>query len=271
MVDLPVGTMWGDERLLTMTDEQKQQYLADVMEHGPPVPGAVLTPPGVSTAPAAPTEVPADVFNPATDLYDANAYRSEPYTMPNGKRVWVHPVSLTETIQINRQVVKEIRAAGLMDPAKTETEAKVLAQDQGIELEFRGQVWQTICCARQGPSPDSPKVFIPANAEALRNNPGLAEPLREITEISSRLAQGKGEAQLLKEALCHFFGCMEPWLQTLHSQLETGSGDSCRLSLEDFANSVSVLKQQKKPWSVADLSALSFVMDMQTDAMTPEE
>ncbi len=253
------GVVYDEPRLREMDEAETFSYLRGVMENGPPVRGAVLSRPDNTEAPR---ELPDDIFDPEA-LYSADFYRSEPYQMPGGKRVWVHPISVAEAMQINRQVLKEIRAAGLMETAKTEAEAKALQQDQGIELQFRGQVWQVIACARTGSAPDSPKVFLPKHAEALRSNPGLAETVQEIAGLSDRLAKGQTEAELLKEALGHFFGSMENWLGTLLSRIEQGDTISCRESLEDCAASVSALRQPGQPWNTAMVNQFSLWMILQ--------
>lgn len=258
----PTGYILSEPRLASMSEAEQIEFLKSLHRAGrPPSVPTYARPAGDSSTPeggGAPSLSP-DVFDP-TDLYAPLPQRSEAYVMPNGKRLWIHPTSLEERIKINRQVLRELRAEGILRENLPPTEARQQEQEGNVEALFRGRVWQAVYCCRQGEAPDSSRVFGPQHVAPLRNNPGWAQAVEEIAVRSDALAEGKAESAILQEGLSRFFGRMERWLQTCVSRLPTDCGTVSREMLEDCASSVSALNRQGQ-WGTLQLQALSLVLE----------
>lgn len=227
----PDGVAYEEPRLANAPLEEKLRYLEGVVKNGPPPRGPVLERPE-----PAPT-VPVGIFDPS-GLFQALDGRAEPYRMPNGQQVWVHPVSIEQVAWITRQVLREIRKAGLMK----EPDSQEQAQERQVESELRSRVWYAVHVCRQGPEPDAPEVFPDKAraAEALRRNPGYLQAVTEIAALAESLSSGKSEWAALKEQVSGFFGRMESWLASLASLSETElPTGSCRRVLQDCASSIS--------------------------------
>lgn len=231
----PDGSAYAEPHLEQVPLDEKLRYLEGVVRNGPPPARPLIE------HPQAPPTVPTGIFDPAA-LFQALDGRAEPYVMPNGQKVWVHPVSVEQVAWITRQVLRELRKAGLMK----EPDSQEQAQERQIESEMRSRVWYAVQCCRQGPEADAPPVFpdLHRAAEALRRNPGYLQAVTEIAGLAERLSQGRSEWAALKEQLQGFFGRMESWLTTLTSLSETDlPPGSCRRVLADYASSVSSIKR----------------------------
>jgi hypothetical protein len=231
----PDGVAYVEPHLATAPREEQVEYLRGFIANGPPPSRPVL-----EQSQALPS-VPAGIFDPAA-LFQALDGRAEPYTMPNGQKVWVHPVSVEQVSWITRQVLRELRKAGLMK----EPDSQEQAQERQIESEMRSRVWYAVQCCKQGPEADAAQVFPDPHraAEALRRNPGYLQAVTEIAGLAERLSQGKSEWAALKEQLAGFFGRMESWLECLISLSETDlPTGSCRRVLTDCASSTSSIKR----------------------------
>jgi hypothetical protein len=178
----------------------------------------------------------ADLFDPDTDLYTALKGRCEWYTMPNGKRVCVHPMSGEEAIWAQRQVLRELRAEGLLADKEQSQTDRGLALSEGV---IRGYVWTTIAVCRTGEELPGEKVFKPKHADALRKNPGWAEATQAISQIAERLASGESEAETLRRMLGGFFGQLGSWLETT---LGPNGADRTSSHISRFVSSASSAK-----------------------------
>lgn len=234
-----------DERLQGATPEEQARILREYLRTGGTPQGPVYARP--TEAPTAPA--PGDGFT-AEDLLTPLEYRAEPYVMPNGKRLWVHPVAVEEAGWLNRQAVREVQGLNLLRPDGT------LEPGAQVELVNRARVWQCICACRTGPAPDAPKVFRSEHARALRVNPGYLKAVEEIAALSDSLNAGQSEAALYRQAVTDFFGVMTSWLGTWCSALNTDSWPTARQALGDFVHSVASLRQQG-PLSGSELVALA--------------
>ena len=213
------------------TAEQRAKRLADAVrlaEHGPEPQGPVT---GASAAVAAPAGAPITT----SDLL-ALEYHAEPYTLHNGKTVWVHPVSIDEAAWLNCQAWKEVAALGPMDEKAT-----------AIQFQLRAQVWQCVACLRTGPEPDASKAMQAEHAEILRRNAGWLPDVQQITTISDRLTGGSTETERLKAALRAFFVGATSCCETLLSQADTATVGDLRELLQGFAGSVSLARSLLSP------------------------
>jgi hypothetical protein len=210
-------------------------------------PVAVLEAPVTSPPPAAPAEpLPAPVleeaalFDPA-DLYAPLPGRSQWYTMPNGKRVCVHPTSADENLWIQRQVLKELRAEKRMPPENADAERR---QEFLVEVQGRVNLWTTIVVCRAGEALDARKVFRAEDAQPLRRNPGWAEACGAIAQISAQLGSGESEAEALRRLLESFFGQLGSRLGTMCGPNGTGPNCSLLSRLGTSASSAKPLEQR---------------------------
>jgi hypothetical protein len=245
MFDVPESERWSDE--------EKEQYLRSLHRGGPP--------PQRTSARPAPSPAAPDGIYSAADLLSEEGYRSEPYRMPNGKQVWVHPVSPEEAMWMNRSAVSEVRASGRLREGLTQQEIHELNE----EARTRAQVYQVVCCCRTGPEMDAPPIFQPQHADPLRKRPGMLDAIQDICRISDSLSAGTSAAALLEEALAGFFGAMTSWLGMWCSQLSTDSLTDCKEILSDFASSVSSINQPGVQWDSA-LGMLCMCMISPDDA-----
>jgi hypothetical protein len=184
-------------------------------------------PAGPVTAPAAAPEaaVPAGVFS-AADLFALETWetRAEPVTMPNGKTVWVHPVTDDEARWLNAQAGKEARGLTITDPEEV--------ADWAIR---RARVYQVILACRVSPEWGAPRVFAPLHADAVQRN--LPLPLVEtIIGTSDRLGRGVSAE---RAAVADFFAATRTWLQTWCSGSGGGSPENWPANLAAFASCVS--------------------------------
>jgi len=197
--------------------------------------------------------VPDGVFDPS-DLLSLPA-RSQPYSMPNGKVVWVHPVSPEEAIWLNVQALKEVRGMNLTDP-----------QEAALQSRLRAQSYQAVCACRVGPESTARAVFHPDHAEALRRNLP-SETLQQLCALSDRLgASSDAEYQQVLD----FFGNAQTWLTTWLSQWTTDLPERGRSSLEAFAACVGRIVQ-RRTWDEQDVAAMQGLLTDLTAAPSSTE
>ena len=208
---------------MAMTRDQMLAESRRVANYGLIPEGPVSTMPN----PHAPAGLGEDVFS-AADLLGC-IYAPEEFTMPNGKRVWVHAISPDAFGWISIQVAKDIARD---DAGNTEA-----LQHHRVMV---GMVWQTICACRIGPEPAAPQVFQPEHATAVRRNLSW-ETLRRICEVSDRVG---GDSQALRGALQGFFGALQTSLEILLTRLDAGSTSTCRAGLELLVSCVSAARSR---------------------------
>lgn len=198
--------------------------------------------------------VPEGIFDPS-DLLSLPTC-SQPYPMPNGKVVWVHPVSPAEAIWLNVQALKEVRSLNLSDP-----------QESALESRLRAQSYQAVCACRVGPEPTARAVFHPDHAEALRRNLP-SEALQQICSLSDRLgAAGSAEYQQVLD----FFDGAQTWLMTWLSQWTTVLPESGRTSLGAFVSCVGRIVQ-RRTWDDQDVSTLqSLIAELHAESQLGRE
>lgn len=265
---IPDGTIGDAGRLKHLSDEEQRKALVEEIRHGGEREAPVMRPT------PAPASAPDGIFDPAA-LTAVIPYRSERYRMPDGKWVWVHPLSMADYAFISRQVSKDLRRLGLVQEGLSRTAAIDQAKEAAMEAQSRGAVWTVVCCCRQGEAPSAPVIFQLSHADELRKNPGWAKAVEEIAALAEALANGQSETALLRELMTGFFGRMGSWLTTLHGQLSSAVGTSSEMDpkaasalfqaglaqLEDFAGSVSSLnvqaQQEARPYRPIDLQALA--------------
>jgi hypothetical protein len=249
----------------------RQAYLVDLAKNGRRE-DAVLRP----TAPiAASTATTAPGLTGCFDrnsLYQPLENRAERYVMPDGSWVWVHPLSISERLDLNLRIAEELRKAGAFKEALDAVGAQYVAHDLQIQTHFRTHVWQAIWVCRQGPGPNSPRVFQPEDADALRLNPGWGEAAEQIAKLSDRLANGQSEAAQMKEALTDFFGLMGSWGETLLSRWNTDSPPaSIRSAFSDFVSSVCSMTRRGTPLGAGDLALMRMVLGLPPEDAEPAE
>jgi hypothetical protein len=260
---VPVMKAHHDPRLLTMSIEEQQAYLADFLENGPPPEGPVRGGPPSADAPA-----PAAGGGFRRGVL-ALAGRSERYTLPNGDTLWAHPCSMEEAIWVNSRALADTgKAHGLSanDPGWGE-------RDVQLENTLRAQVYQVIACCRQGPEVTDAKFFLESDADELRREPGYVNAVQEICALSDRLAGGRAEGEAFREAMARFFGSgVGPWLKTWHSLLTTDCSpqhmEAFLGALEDFADSASAYAQPTA-LSAGMISVLTWQLQQQTPSFAP--
>jgi hypothetical protein len=254
---VPVGKAHHDPRLLTMTPEEQQAYLADFLENGPPPDGPVRGGPPSADAPAPA----AGGFQPAAFALEG---RSERYCLPNGQQLFVCPCSMEEAIWVNSRALADTgKAHGLSanDPGWGE-------RDVQLENTLRAQVYQVIACCRQGPEASSEKFFTPSHADVLRREPGYVNAVQEICALSDRLAGGQAEGVAFREAMARFFAVAGgTWARTWHSLLTTDCSpehmEAFLGALEDFADSACAYAQPTS-LSAGTVSVLTWQLQQQT-------
>jgi hypothetical protein len=259
------GIIFGDPRLLNMSHEEQIAYLADVTEHGMPA-NLPSQQRAAAEEPLDSPPVPAGIFDPAA-LSEGVTGRCEPYTMPNGQKVFVHPLSPEETMSLNRRVLQELRKAGLLKEGLKPEEAKAQGQAAQVELKFRAAVWATIYACRQSEDPQSPPVFMDHHAAKLRTAKGYGQAVQEIADLAESLQQGKSESVIIAEVTDGFFGRGMSWLDAMLSLSEPdGPTGLCREQLEDLRHSISsMIRSRASGTSVATcLSGLSLFFQMNT-------
>lgn len=283
----PNGVIFGDPALATLSEAEREDYARRLVVEGvpairerlqarpaPPVrerPDGGGTAVPVITAPAA-AETDPDLFSSA-DLYDFSAYPAEPVRMPNGKRLWVHPLSQDQKRRVNQQVVSHFRRTGQNRPLEDPVQEQLRIERLNVDALFLAQVWATVYCARQGPEPAAAPVFGEADAAALLNNAGWAEAVERIAATAERLADAPAEATILREMLLDFFDVARKSLGTWSSQLSAAAkGDSpwetCLETagmLEDCAISVSSMVQHwRRSGAIrtAEMQALQVVFSL---------
>ncbi len=256
---VPVMKAHHDPRLLTMTPEEQQAYLADFLENGPPPEGPVRgAEPSPASAPAG------GGFQPSSLALEG---RSERYTLPNGQTLWVHPCSMEEAIWLNSRASADTAKENSLLPESPEW------NDRAIKLEnlLRAQVYQVIACCRQEEETTSPKFFQQSDAAELRREPGYVGAVQDICAISDRLTAGKGEGQAFREAMAGFFEVAGgKWARTWHSLLTTDcSPENMEIflgALEDFADSACAYTQPGS-LSAGTLSVLTWQLQQQTPTL----
>lgn len=159
--------------------------------------------------------------------------RCEWVPMPGGNGVWVHPLSPSETIWVQRHVLREVGAMQNLTGAEAE-----------VEVDIRTLVWQAIAVCRTGESPLDARVFQEKDAETLRTHPALLGALRLVQRTSDRLGEVE---EPVRKALARFFGDVADWLAGWSSQLTADTVERSRETLRDFASSLSAMKQLDRP------------------------
>ena len=175
-----------------------------------PAAGSPPTPPVAPAPIPAPASIDGPIFD-AGDLF-APIQRAERYSMPNGKAVWVHPVSVEEAGMINRRALAETMRLGIVAPDQEASRAQ--QGEMQVEMLNRARVWQAVFCCRAGPELAAARIFGPEHAAGLLRNPGYLSAIQEICTISDRLSEGKAETEVLRESLVRFFETVGRWLLT---------------------------------------------------------
>lgn len=223
-----------------MTSKQREEMLGRAREAnrwGLDAPAGPVT----SFPQKPPSSVPEGIFAPEDLLKPVQ--RAEPFTMPNGKSVWVHPVSPDEAVWLNVQTVKDLQRVGEVSEAEARIRALTLAWS-----------YQAVCACRVGPEPNAARVFHPDHAEALRKNlPN--ETLQQIAALSDRLGSADAAS---REVVRGFFDALRTWLTTCSSQLSTDTLGTWRERLEACASCVSLVSARGMliPTDADALSAL---------------
>ena len=232
--------------------------------------------PGTKTAPAprSPRDAPAGV----TD-------RSVFYDLPDGRRVWLRPLSLKAKIQVGKHLSEDLRKAGMLRKQVPAEQVDAYQVEYNLESIYRGNLWAVIFGARTGPEKEAPLAFEPADAAALLEAEEWAQPIEDMAALMEGLVQaGESEAQVLREVLTRFFERQGSWAATCSSRLATLLPSTCSLpslssakpaptweqelilqvtsALDDFAYSVSSLKPQTRRWGVEELRQLSMVLGL---------
>jgi hypothetical protein len=189
------------------------------------------------------TSLPATSEGDAFSVDDllALAPAAAPFTMPNGRTVWVHRLGLDDVGWLNVMALKDVKRLAITDP-----------QEERIRYEHAAWVYQVICACRLGPDLGARKVFQPDHADVIRRNLPW-ETIRKIVALSDRM--GEGDDQLPAMVL-DFFARAESILRTWSGGLTADSWTDCRKTLGAFASCVSVIRQRKSLVS-ADVIALA--------------
>lgn len=282
------GVIFGDESLATLTDPEREAYARRLVEEGTTairarllgrvgapvrqrpengagaVSGPVTSPVEASSEPAESADP--DLFQ-AGDLYDFSAYPAEPVRMPNGKRLWVHPLSQDQKRRVNQQVLAHFRRTGQTRPVEDPVRERLRQEQLNVDALFLGQVWAAIYCARQGPEPEAKPVFAEQDAPALLNNPGWSDAVETIASTAERLANAPAEARILREMLLDFFDAARRSLAILSSRLTTAPVTALETAgiLEDYAISVSSMTQHWRRSGeirTAEMQALQMVFSL---------
>jgi hypothetical protein len=194
--------------------------------------------------------------------------RVEPYTLPDGREVWVRPLSMKDRSRLSARIPAWLADDKLYrQPAPSERAA--YEQELSLEAFYRGQVWAVILCVYAGPEKGAARVFEPADKETLYTDPDWSPVVAEIVEITERLAEQRQSALQVQEGLLRgFFDATEHALLTLLSQWSTDSRESCRAWIEDLAHSVSstnaALRSGQSNWRTV-LPALQVVVSLPED------
>lgn len=174
-----------------MDPREKQAGIAAaarLLDHGPSPQGLIAA---AGTAP--PTPLAADAYV-ATDE-DEGGTAARRHRMPNGKWLWIHPLSPEQCVWLNGQAKRHLERL------------RMKSEDPAYPVAYRalGWVYQAIACCRTGPEPDAPPVWTVDRADRLYRNPkpGL-EALQEIVRRCDEL--GRGQEEALSEELRGFFG-----------------------------------------------------------------
>jgi hypothetical protein len=248
------------------SDQERLEYVRNLRQsldnEGLPTREALVAtaPPSVGTVPATPVEAPP---SDRAARYRVKAYHTEPYTLPNGEAVFIHPVSLQEASWASLETLKQAKRLRLTREARSEQEK----QEQQAQVQVVAQAWlcayRAVMVCRVGPEPTAARAIPHTDAEILVKEPGWAKALEEVFAISDALKSGQAESELQREMFADFFEAMESALGTFVSQLDTDSWDmeTFRGWLEDFAHSVSVLRQRNR-WTPAELAMLGRVVRM---------
>ncbi len=178
-----------------MRADLEQAIRAD--EFGAPPQGPVTEAPAPSNGHA-----PEGIFS-AADLYEFAPVAVQ-FPMPNGKAVWVHPMSPEEVTWLNLMAFREVQRMA------------VEGDEAGYLRQERAKIWQVIACCRVGEAGDSPRVFQPENAAALRRNRGWWQAVRDICRISDGLGS---QETALTETLRDFFGILAEALDKISVSL----------------------------------------------------
>ena len=219
-----------------MQDRAEEERLRNLVKHGaaPPAP--------VSSSPDAPVVAGDDDTFTAADL-TSELYRAEQHTMPNGKKVWVHPLAIASVCWLNAAAEawakRQAHIPGITD------------EERAARQKFAGFVFQVIACCRTGKAPSSPAVFRPEHADVIWTN--LGETIQRICFLSDRLG---GDEGLLEANLAAFFGATARWGTTWCSRLTTDSLESFRADLERFWSCVWRITQ-RRTLGVEDLAAMT--------------
>lgn len=179
-----------------MRKEDKETLLAEmrarVLHGAPPPDPAGEMPPGDA-------DVPEGVFA-AQDLWAGDAWRSEEYRMPGGKRIWVHACDLDTVGWLNAQALRDLAGMAVADPNERE-----------LKRQHRAMVYQVIACCRIGPEPGARRVFGPEHAARLGRGGLPYEVIRRICLISDRLG---GDEAVLQDGFAAFFDAAQTWAET---------------------------------------------------------
>ncbi len=212
-----------------MRADLEQAIRAD--EFGAPPQGPVTEAPVSSNGHA-----PEGIFS-AADLYDFMPSAVQ-YPMPNGKSVWVHPMSPEEVTWLNLMAFREVQRLA------------VEADEAGYLRQERAKIWQVVACCRVGETGDAPRVFQPENAAALRRNRGWWQAVRDICRISDGLGS---QETALTETLRDFFGILAEALHSTSSSLPNeGSESACLARCGLLVSSI----QRRGTLTPSDLEAL---------------
>ena len=136
---------------------------------------------------------------------------SEPFVMPNGKRVFVFGITAADQ--------RLLLEWALAEPVEAKT--GVL---QAALVRARTQVYQMILACRTGPTRESRRVFERGDVHAISANLGYAV-IGSICSISDKLS---GEDEAFSSGVLCFFGaarrCLQTWLSTFGNSTDCPAG-----------------------------------------------
>ena len=215
------------------------------------------------------------------------------YDCPDGRRVWLRPLSLKSQIAASKRINEDLHKAKVIrkEVAPEQVDAYLFAYN--AESLYRGNLWAVLLSARTGPEKDAPLAFEPADAPAMFESEEWATPIAEMVALIEGLTQtGESELQVTREVLTRFFERQQGWAETCSSRLaallpspsssnpessptpalswEQTLVEQVKSALDDFAYSVCALKPQMRRWGVEEVRQLSMVLGLPPAPPAPE-
>jgi hypothetical protein len=207
------------------------------------------------------------------------------YDLPDGRRVWLRPLSLKAKIALGKHLSEDLRKARVFRKEVPAEQVDAYRVEYELESLYRGNLWAVVLAARAGPERDAPLAFEPADVPALLEAEDWAAPVEEMAALLDALTQaGNSELDVTREVITRFFERQQGWAETCSSRLAAllPPGFSSNLpsserpplsweqetilqvkeALDDFAYSVSSLKPQTRRWGVGEVQRLAMVLGL---------